>query len=58
MNNQMEVVRITDAMDNEKNLIDKHPQHHDLIDRESRNVSSQGLTAESLKFTLGFNMHG
>ena len=41
-----------------KQLIDKHPQHCDLIDSEARNLFSQGLRASALKCTFGFNMHG
>ena len=54
-----ETVRIIDAMDSEKQCsFDKHPQHHDLINNNARNVFSQGLTAVALKRASGFNMHG
>ena len=52
-------VRIIDAMDSETQcLFDKHPQNHDLIDSEVRNVFSRSLIAALLKCTLGLNMHG
>ena len=54
-----EAVRIIDAMTSESHYsLNKCPHQHELIERESRNVISQGLIAAALKCASGFNMHG
>ena len=54
-----EEVRIIDAIKSENNyLLEKFPEHYNLIDKEARNVFSKRLTAAALKCSLVFNMHG
>ena len=53
-----EAIRIIDAMVRKSHyLINKHPQHCDLIVNEARKVFSNGLIAAELKCALGFNTH-
>ena len=52
-------VLIIYEMDRESQfLINKCPNHQDLINAEARNVFSNGLAAAVLKCSLGFNIHG
>ena len=39
-------------------MIENHPKRHNFIEKETRNVFSNVLSATALKYSIGFNIHG
>ena len=53
----IEAIRTIDATTNELNyVIEKYPQHYEMIDLEARNSFPNGLLTWEIKHTAAFNM--